>query len=267
MSLHVFVNALHTFRRAIIGWMLGIGAFVLVNVATYPAVKGQSEYDDILQDMPDALLAAFGIERELSLTSPEGYLISQVFGFLLPMLFAVLAIWAGTRAIAGEEEDGTLELLLTQPISRRQVALEKFGALVALMAGVAFATWCVLAASAPLVGLDAGLRAMGVATLASALFGIQAGALALGLGAALARRGTALAISSAVVVASFVVESLAELTDVVARVRWLSPFHFANGNLPMVHGLRALDVAVLLGLIVLAAVAGIARFERRDVGV
>jgi hypothetical protein len=85
MRAEVLRQTLRSYRRATVWWVVGIAAFLVVNVASYPAFKGETEYDDLLDNMPDAMLALFGIERGLSLTSPEGYLIRQVFGFVLPM--------------------------------------------------------------------------------------------------------------------------------------------------------------------------------------
>jgi ABC-2 type transport system permease protein len=251
-------------RRATVWWILGIALFLIVNVATWPAIKGQADYDQILQDMPDALLALFGIERGLSLTSPSGYLISQVFGFVLPMLFVVLAVSIGSRAIATEEEQHTLELLLAQPVSRRRVALEKFAAVATVIITVGAVTWLVLVLSCAIFGLDAGLGHLAIATFADVLFGLQSGALALAVGAAVGRRATAIAVASAVALVGFVLESLAGISDALARVRWLSPYHYVNGNIPMLHGLRPIDVGVLVGLTVLTAIAGVVAFDRRD---
>lgn len=267
MRADIFWHAVQSSRRALLGWALGIGAFIAVNVAVYPAVKDQTEYDDILQDMPDALLAAFGIEKGLSLTSPAGYLISQVFGFLLPLLFVVFAVALGSRSLATEEETGTLDLLLAHPVSRRRVALEKFAALGIALLVLGFVSWAVLVATAIPVGLHAGSVDLAIATLASVLLGIQAGSLALATAAAIGRRTPAAAVAVTVSMAGFVLESLGELVEGVARVRWLSPFHFANGNIPMLHGLRALDVVVLVVLALAACAAGVAAFERRDLGV
>lgn len=264
MRAEVLRHNLASNRRAAVWWIVGVALFVVLNVASWPAVKGQADYDDLLRNMPDALRALFGIEKGLSLTSPEGFLISQVFGFVLPLLFVVLAVSAGSRAIAAEEEQHTLDLLMAQPISRRRVVLEKLGALVVLTGTVGVAAWVVLVASTALVDLDAGLGDMAVATSATVLFGLQSGALALGVGAAVGRRATAIAVASTVAVVGFVLESLAQVTDVLSPVRWLSPYHYVNGNIPMLHGLRAVDVAVLLGLTAAASVAGLLAFDRRD---
>jgi ABC-2 type transport system permease protein len=257
-------HTLRLARKTTVWWVTGIAAFLVINIATWPAIEGQSGYDDLLDDMPDAMLALFGIERGLSLTSPEGFLISQVFGFMLPLLLVILAVTIGSRAVASEEEQHALDLLLAQPITRRRLYLEKLAAVAAVIVTVGASTWVVLAIACPIVGLDAGLADLAVATVADVLFALQSGTLALAVGAALGRRAPAAAIASVVALAGLVLESLAAVSDIVARVRWLGPFHFVNGNIPMLHGLRLLDIAVLLGLAVVAAVVGLLVFERRD---
>jgi ABC-2 type transport system permease protein len=264
MRAEVLRQSLQDHRRATTWWVLGVALFVGINIATWPAIEGQTEYDDLLDDMPDAMLAMFGIERGLSLTSPAGFLISQVFGFVLPLLFVVLAVSLGSRAIAAEEEQHTLDLLLSQPISRRRVALEKLAAVLLVVVAIGVSTWVVLVVTCPMVGLDAGLADLAVATGADVLLGLQCGALALAVGAALGRRAPAIAVPAVVALAGFVIETLAEVATAFERVRWLSPFHYVNGNIPMLHGLRALDVAVLVGLTVAAGVVGVVAFERRD---
>ena len=47
---------------------------------------------------------------------------------MVPLLLMIAAIGAGAGAIAGEEERGTLELLLANPLSRRRLVLEKTAA-------------------------------------------------------------------------------------------------------------------------------------------
>lgn len=264
MQAEVLREALRAHRRAGVAWMIGLAAFLALNIATYPAVKGEADYDKLIQDMPDALLAAFGIDPSLSITSGPGYLVSQVFGFILPLLFVVLAVAFGARAIAGEEEQGTLDLLLAQPISRRSVVVQKLCALAVVVLALGLGSWVVLVAVSPLFDLRAATGSLAIATLASALFGLQAGAIALAVGAASGRRGMAIAVAAAAALAALVIESLAQLTDVFARLRFLSPWYFANGNIPMVHGLRVLDLAVLAGITLLAGLVAAVSFDRRD---
>ena len=54
---------------------------------------------------------------------------------MLPLLLLVFAIGLGARAIAGSEQEGTLELLLSNPVTRRTVVAERYLAMVGMIAG------------------------------------------------------------------------------------------------------------------------------------
>ena len=44
---------------------------------------------------------------------------------MFPALFLVASVGNGAGSIAGEEERGTLDLLLSEPLSRTRIAVEK----------------------------------------------------------------------------------------------------------------------------------------------
>jgi ABC-2 type transport system permease protein len=58
-------------------------------------------------------------------TSPAGYLRAELFALLGPILYLVFAIGAGGRAVAGEEEVRSLDLLLSTPLTRTQIVRDK----------------------------------------------------------------------------------------------------------------------------------------------
>ena len=99
-------------------------------VAVYPTVRDSPSLDKFVAQSPEALKAFIGFGGAIDYTSAAGYLGGELFSFMVPLLLLLAAIGAGARAIAGEEEVGTLELLLSCPISRRRLVLEKLAALV-----------------------------------------------------------------------------------------------------------------------------------------
>lgn len=266
MPAEVAAHALRSYRRATGWWSVGLIAFMTMNIATYPSVRDQEELDRLIEEWPDALLALFGIDPDLSLTSPTGYLVSQAFGFVVPMLFVVLGVTFGSRAVAAEEEQGTLDLVLAHAISRRSLFAQKAAVLAVVVGTVGVVTWGSVAILGPWADLHVGLVPLAEATLASVLLGLQSGALALAIGAAVGRRPPAVAGAAAFALTGFVLVSLSEVATGLRRVEWLSPFYWANANVPLVNGLRLVDVAVLVGLAFAACVLGVAAFERRDIG-
>ena len=75
-----------------------------------------------MDKLPESLRTLIGND----FTTPAGYLRSETFSTLGLILLLVFAIGAGSRAIAGEEEGHTLDLLLSTPVRRRHVLVDKW---------------------------------------------------------------------------------------------------------------------------------------------
>lgn len=260
----LFVGWVRSSRRWFVGWFVGLSTYTLINVYTYPAVRDTPGFDEAIEGLPDALLALFGVDPDLSLVSPEGYLISQMFGFFVPLLLAVAGVTLGARAVAGEEEQGTLELVLSHPVTRVRVAAGRLGATVMLLVALTATQWVLTLASAATIDMELPLLETTAAWTMSLLFGVLIGSLGLAVGAAVGRRGVALASAIAVALGGFVMQSLGEIATSLGWLRAVSPFHYVNANDPLINGFRGLDVAVLVGLAVVAVVVGVFRFDRRD---
>jgi ABC-2 type transport system permease protein len=118
MPTEVLAETLRERRRSLAWWTLGLVALVALNVAFYPSVRDSAGISDYGRDLPEAARALFA-GGELDIASPAGYLNSQVFALMAPLLLLIFTIGAGASAVAGEEERGTLDLLLAHPLRRR----------------------------------------------------------------------------------------------------------------------------------------------------
>ncbi|HWG98797.1 MAG TPA: ABC transporter permease, partial [Pilimelia sp.] len=87
------------------------------------------------------------------------------------------------------------------------------------------------------------------------------------VGAWTGRRAHVLAVAGTLAVLGYVLRAVGGLVDGLAWVRWLSPFHYYIGADPLRTGWHAGHLAVLGAVAAATAVAGIAVFDRRDVGV
>src|SRR5512146_3292407 len=253
-----FVKTLRDLRRAVVWWSLGMVTLSAVMVAVYPSVRDNPELNKMVDDYPDALKAFFGIGQDVDYTSAVGYLNSELFSFMLPLLLLVAAIGAGARSTAGEEESGTLDLLLANPLSRRRLVLDKLSALVTEITILGLVFWVSLVVGCKIVGMHISSAHLGQATAAAALLAVAFGALALFVGAVTGRRGVAIA------VAAYLLNSLAELVDFLRPLRGASPFYHYVTQDALRAGLGLGHCAVLIALALAAAAAAIATFNRRD---
>lgn len=260
----VLARTLADHRRSLVWWTVGLVGLVAFVVSVYPTVRDRPELDRLLQDYPELLKAFLG-GGQLDFTSPAGYLSNELFSFMAPLVLLVFAIGLGASAIAGEEERGTIDLLLACPVARWRVVVERAASLAALLLALGLVLWLSLVALAAIVGMEIGAIRLGQAVTSALLLALHFGAFALLVGAATGRRGLAVGLAAGAAVLAYLVNALALLVDVLGPWQRFSPFHHALANEPLRNGLRWDHVLVLggasLAMVALAAVA----FSRRDV--
>lgn len=263
----VFRTTLWEQRRALLWWTLGIVLFIGVTVAFYPSVKDSTkQLRDYLDQLPETLRNLF-IGSETDITSPIGYLNSQVFSGNGAIVFLVFAIGSGARAIAGEEEQGTLELLLATPVTRRSVVLQKFWAMAAALGGLGIVLYVGLVALGRPVGLAVSPVDLLGATVHQYVFALGFGAIALAVGCFRGRKGLAIGLTTSVAVVAFLLNGLAPLAGATEWLQLLSPFYYANDSVPLRHGPAPDHLAVLAAIIVVAVLVAVRGFERRDLAI
>lgn len=102
-------------RNAILGWSLGLCFFPLMYIGIYPSVAEQ------MADLADLeLYKALGMTLG---TFPDW--VGSILIVFMPLVASVYAIINGTGTLAGEEEDGRLEMIVTLPLPRWQIATAK----------------------------------------------------------------------------------------------------------------------------------------------
>lgn len=247
-------------RRSLFWYSLGMAAYVLIVVSLYPAFKDSNELNAFTEDS-EGLAALFGITG--TLTSPTGWLNANIYANFLPLIILLLTIGYGAFALAGQESDGRLELVLSLPFERGRVVVEKVGALV-----VQAAAFSVIVFASALVGrwFELGVSVLDLATTSVGvlLLGVDLGLLALAIGAATGARGTALAVASAVASASYLISAMAPLVDWLEPLRYLSLFYWSVANGQLDDGLGIGSFVLLVGVGVALGWWAIVAFRRHD---
>jgi len=261
----VALKSLRDIRRGFLWWSVGLIGFVALIVAVWPTVHSNPSLNKLSQDYPEALQSFLAFGGAVDYSSAAGYLGIELFSLMVPLLLLVAAIGTGAGAIAGEEERGTLELLLANPVSRTKVVLEKTVALVAEITGLGVVLWLALWIGALLANMDISAGHLAAATLSAVLLALAYGAIAILLGAATGRRSVAIGLTAAAAVAAYLVNGLAPLVDALDVLQKLSPFyHYAAGD-PLRDGVSFTHMAVLVAIAAVATALAPWFFKRRDV--
>jgi ABC-2 type transport system permease protein len=262
----VFARSLRDTRRSTALWALGMVALVAFTVAFYPSVKGNASFEQVFDDLPEAVRTLVGAHEGVPFTSPPGYLHGRLFSVMVPVLLIILGSGLGARAIGGSEGDGTLELVLAHPVSRTRVVAERFGAVVAVLATVSATLTVSLLALAPLVGLldEVTVDRLLAANAAAFCLALLHTSVAFAVGCAVGRSGPSVAVATSVAAGGYLLQSLAAIGGGLPAIQTLSPWHWYLDRNILVDGLPAPAVTGPLLLTAILFAAAVYLFNRRD---
>ena len=186
---------------------------------------------------------------------------------MLPIMFIAFAVGLGSGAIAGEEEKGTLDFLLANPILRGRLIIEKVGAMITSIFVLAVIFLMGMMVGIAVVNIDISLLYLAEATLSTLMLGLVFGTLAFFLGALKGNRGMSIGVASAAAVVTYFLNSLGGMVEALKPYRLLSPFyHHLEPNI-LINGLDMGHFLVLAGLVVILFALSLPAFQRRDIAV
>ncbi|MER7504637.1 ABC transporter permease subunit [Nonomuraea pusilla] len=263
----MIAKSLREYRRALIGWAVGVCAFMGLYISIYGSVKQDPKTfgAQAMAKYPGALKDFMGGLQDIG--TGAGYLQAVVYQLFVPMLFIVCATLLANRAIAQPEEAGTLELVVVLPVGRGRLVLERFAALAAGLLALAAVTLLVTWAAGDAAGLGVPFGRILAAHLGVLLIALFFGALALAVGAAVGRRAVAGAVVGVWALLGYMVVTVGAQVDAVSWLRWVSPFHYYAEGRPLFEGLPVGDYLVLAAATAVLALTAVLAFDRRDVGV
>ena len=256
----ILSKSLRDYRVPMLAWGYGLLVFMLGVIYTAtPAV--------VTAFMSFAKIVSF-LGEPYAMNTPEGYITFRYMETILPLLLSIWPILAGARMVRGEEERGTMDVLLATSQSRTRLLLEKVGALaIALLVIAVFYT----------IGVVIGEAALGgghVDVVRALLAGLNLSSLAFFFGmvallisqVTMSRRAAAGWASGLLILFMLLNMAGRELHGI--WIQYLSPDYYYNLNRPLLASFPDQPLAALvpLGLAVLCLVGSVILFARRDIG-
>ena len=190
----VFAKTTWERRWGILGWVVGGLALTAFIVALYPIVRDTAGFLDLIDQMPEGLLAMVGVDPAL-ITTGFGYLQAQMYTLMAPLLVLIFTIGFGATATATEDETGTADLLLATPVSRDRMVVDKTQAMLLISALLVLSFAVVLLVGNVTVDLRLSIWGIVGVSIGLLLLGAFFGGLALAIAAWTGRRNLAIAVS------------------------------------------------------------------------
>lgn len=252
-------------RWSILGWNIGFAILVAMIILVYPIFRGQGALDQTLANIPEVAKAF--VTDSGSFFSPVGYMSSQLFYMLMPLLLIILSIGLGSSLLSKEEQDGSLELLLARPISRSKIILSKALVGLIILGSVMVTSTIVTLVCAKSVNLGISLPRLAEACFAASLMSLLFGSIAFAL-VGIGRGGNSIAMMTATIVAfsSYLASSLDKVVHWLEWPAKVLPFHYYEPASIMNGTNNPVSLLVFVVIIIAFGIIAVVGFERRDVG-
>jgi polyether ionophore transport system permease protein len=259
----VFLKTLRDYRVAILGWGIGMGLVVVSPMASVSALVTTPQAREQLV----SLAATFVWNADaVAVDTIGGYATFKIGIFIF--LIAIWPLLAASRMLRGEEDRGSLDVLLSLPRPRLRVALEKLAAM-----------WTALLAMGVLIGLLAfagGKKFGGDFGLGDALlFGLNLalvcaviGGVALLISQFSQELGPAAGWGAGLLVVFIVLDMVHRIAPDSGWISRLSPVYYYNLSKALVpsYGVNFGAMAVLMVLALALDAVAVWLFVRRDIG-
>lgn len=272
MAWSVFKDTLWHSRISTLLWGLGLGFIMAVTVQATPSLASM-EMVDLMEAFPSWMMNFLGVSDVNIIATPNGLIALGFFG-KLALFIVAYPVAMGLRVTAQEESDGMMDLVLSQPIPRSRVVIEKFLAYsvtVVIVMGMVILSIFVgsiglsLPEGSPAVDLDK-LALVTVSIIPVLIFLL---ALTAFIGTLVRRYRTTMVIITAYVIASFAFQIMGPMIEVdwLDSLSNLFVFNYFGVENTLKNGLSLYNLGVMLTLAVIFIAASIYNFERRDIAV
>ena len=266
MTGSIFIETLRRNWRQGVYWGLVLFIFGWMILAIIPNVDALNQFSELVETMP-FIIQAFGGSDIEQMATPEGFLNLEYFGFTV-LLLSAFAVMAGLNVTSNEEDEGTLDIVLSLPVTRWRVIVERF---------LAFVIIAIIAVVIGYIGLWLGSSTSSVdinlSGIASANFHLLATViLTIGITvfvtAVIRRRAIAMGVVAIIIIFSYFINvlGLAAPGSILESVRNLSYFRYYDSQSALFQGILIPNITLLLGLTLVLVIGAIIMFNRRDVG-
>ncbi len=256
----IFLKTLFEKKWMTLWWLVSAVGLTIFIVIFFPGLK--ESFGKAIEQVPDSMKALVGNAEDYRTLA--GYLTVQVFQQMI-FLPVTLGVILCTGLLGGDENEGTLQTLLTFPVSRAKVYFDKLAASAAIVGIVTFGFFLGSWLGALIIGEPVDLWRLLQATFTAWLVSMMISLIGYALAAITGKRALAGSIAGAYAFAMYIVSTLVVTVHSLRFVDYFSPFHYFIHPSPLKAAFDFGDMAVLLGASLVFIALGYIVFQRRDV--
>lgn len=248
--------------KTLLIWSLVVGALTAIFMLMFKSLEGEiSQMADAYANM-GGFSAAFGMDK-ISFTTPMGFYGIEA-GAMLSICGAMFGAMTGINMLSKEEHNHTAEFLLTHPVSRNKVILQKL--LCTIFQVAVFNVICILFAviSFKMIEADIEWKKMMLFQLAQFLMHLEVACICFGISAFTRRQNTGAGLGFAAIL--YFMGIMYNISEGAESLKYITPFIYSDAGTIMSE--ETIDM-VLVGIGLLIAMGCVAaaflKYHRKDI--
>ncbi|MFB6109802.1 MAG: ABC transporter permease subunit [Halodesulfurarchaeum sp.] len=240
----------------------GMSLLAAFAVWAYPSYSQAMDMAQLREAFPEPMIQAFNIQTMASL---EGFLAVELYMFGWVILLGLYVAYSAASIIADDIDRGRMDTLLSMPVSRPRLVLERFAALGVPILTVNLITPAVVLVSADLIGESLSVVDIVALHLLSIPYLFACAGIGLLASVLFDRASIAQRVALGATFGLYLGESLLSGTD----YEWLgsiAPMRYFDPNEVLLAGTYNLDgAAILVGMMTALVLLSQIWFVRRDI--
>lgn len=252
----LFNHELRQGRLTLLIWTAVIAFMLGICVLIYPEMKSQmSQISGMFADM-GSFSAAFGMDK-INFGEFIGFFGVEC-GNVLGLGGAFFAALLGISSLAKEEKEQTAEFLLTHPISRSKLVLEKLCAVIIQIVILNVIVIVVAILSMKIIGETWDAKTIAIMFLAYFILQLEITSVCFGISAFISRGGLGIGLGFAAL--CYFLNIIANLTEDARFLKYITPFGYTEGADIISNG--SINVKYLFVGLILTGVGILAAFYK-----
>jgi len=259
---NIFLKTMRDQMASIFWWSAG---FIFISIYLsyfFPFMSENTEIFKIMDSLPPVIKNLMGDVEFVS--TPAGFFNLQPFSYFAPIMILFYSVSRGVGVIAGEMENGTLDLLLSKPVSRSGVIFQKVLSISLALGIIHIFFFLGMVLGLVLFKIDLNTIKLAEAIISLYMLSISFLTISVTAGIFFLKKRIAIGLVSGYALISYLINAYAPAINSFQIARIFSPFYYNSGNSPILNGLNLNHLMIQTFIAVFFLIASILLFKKRD---
>ncbi|QED49286.1 ABC transporter permease subunit [Cytobacillus dafuensis] len=264
----IFMRELKRSRKSLIIWSLVLAGLIIWLLSIFPQfAEGQKSMNDLFEAYPESMKQMFGMDR-INLGTLIGFYGIEIY-MMTTLLGSIYSALLASNILAKEENEKTIEFLLSKPVSRGRIVLEK---LLAVVVNIVILN--IVSTISSLIGFqftkdaDVPGKTFALLIIATLLLHLTFAAISFMLSSIMRKTRNTLSASLAIVIVTYFLNVMSGLSEDLDFLKYFSPFKYVDAaNIINENMLEPIYITIMAAIILISISAAFIIYKKKDISV